>query len=91
MMNYNYLSKPLLYNTGFLPSNSTYIRMKQGLAPQDLASNCYQPKTTLYRVPLQHNQVCNTNNLYPINLPVINYGMKPIPNNSPSLWYIQSP
>jgi hypothetical protein len=36
----NYLTKPKLYNTGYL-LNDTNSRLKQGLMPQDLSSTCF--------------------------------------------------
>ena len=36
----SYLTKPKLYDTGFL-QNYSKLRMKQGLFPQELSSDCY--------------------------------------------------
>ena len=36
----NYLTKPILYNTGYLLSDND-LRLKQALMPQDLSSDCF--------------------------------------------------
>ena len=38
----SYINKPKLYDTGFL-HNSSNIRLKQGLFPQELSSDCFIP------------------------------------------------
>lgn len=36
----SYINAPKLYNTGFI-QNYSNLRLKQGLFPQELSSNCY--------------------------------------------------
>ena len=47
------------YNTGFIHTGETKLRLKQGLLPQNIAnvcSSCYSPcnKWTLYPSPVVH-------------------------------------
>ena len=82
----NYLTKPKLYNTGFL-FNDTDSRIKQGLMPQDLSSNCFYG---INEKKLLINPYYN-NPLFPIRGIYVNYEDKQIPNNSPCLLNIRSP
>ena len=52
-MNTNYTVSPKLYNTGFIPESASVLRIKQGLAAQDISNDCM----------LDSN--CNTFNMYP--------------------------
>lgn len=80
-----------MYTTGFISRpNNTYLRMKQGLMPQELASNCYQP-SLYYPKDLENCQICNNYNLYPIKMPRPDYGKFPYSPNSQCLKYIEAP
>ena len=82
-----------MYRTGFINKNvDTYIRMKQGLPVQELASLYRQPSSKYY---YPHNlnsfQVCNHANMYPLNMPEIYYGVSPVEPDYEALKYIQAP
>lgn len=85
----NYITAPTLYQTGFL-YEQTPIRQKQGLAPQELSGACQQPHTLtgLYSVPLEKRGVFNSDNMYPVNLPEVNYGSGRIPKYCPCAKYV---
>ena len=71
-----YLKAPTLNKLGFFNGNQNdYLRMKQGLMPQNLSSDCYSPPNwTSYDVPVNPKYMCNGINMYPIKLPYPNYG-----------------
>jgi len=49
----NYTVSPKLYNTGFIPESASALRIKQGLAAQDISNNCML------------DNICNPVNMYP--------------------------
>lgn len=87
-----YFKVPNLNTTGFINGNyNDYLRMKQGLMPQNLASDCYSPPDwTNYRVPVQTQYMCNGPNMYPITLPRVNYGSAPPSDSCPCTRYVQT-
>lgn len=64
-----------LYRLGFINANiNDVLRLKQGLMPQNLASDCFSPKDwTNYTVPVNLAFMCNGRNMYPIKLPAVDY------------------
>jgi hypothetical protein len=86
-----YLKAPSLYNTGFIKSNyNDYLRMKQGLMPQNLASDCFSPPDwTSYNVPVEPQYACNGPNMYPVNFYNLSYGNNPPSNACPCTRYVQ--
>lgn len=88
-INYTYLTKPKLYNTGFL-LNDKISRIKQGLLPQTMSNNCYVTSTGIINdTNLLKNPYYN-NQFFPIRMPYVEYGT-PIPDNSLCLRNIASP
>lgn len=85
----NYITAPTLFQTGFL-YDQTPIRQKQGLAPQEFAGACQQPRTLtgLYSVTLEKGVEYNSDNMYPVDLPEVNYGKGSIPKNCPCAKYV---
>ena len=85
-----YLKAPSLYKTGFINSNyNDYLRMKQGMMPQNLASNCYSPPSWFsYNVPVDIEYDCKGPNKYPITFPNVNYGSNPPSNSNPCVRYV---
>ena len=67
-----------MYNTGFIPFNSQKIRLKQGLLPQKIVSDCN--KITLNKCP----------NKYPITYPHP-YPTNPIPMDCPCARFVSPP
>ena len=99
MLNKNYLTKPILYNTGFLLDDKE-LRIKQGLLPQGLSNNCYvninQPiKNEYISRNIEDNNLLKNpyynNVLFPIKQPFVNYGIPPIPYNCPCLRNMRAP
>ena len=99
MLNRNYLTKPILYNTGFLLDEKE-LRIKQGLLPQGLSNNCYvnvnQPINSEYYVSnsISQNLLKNpyyNNVLFPIKQPFVNYGIPTIPYDCPCLRNMRAP
>jgi hypothetical protein len=88
-----YLRPSTLYNTGYINRNyNDYFRMKQGLMPQNLASNCFSPPSSVYyNVPVDTMYQCTGPNLYPIHFPNINYGSFPPSDDDLCTMYVQSP
>ena len=82
-----------MYRTGFInKNNDTYIRMKQGLPPQQLSNDCQQPSyDNYYPQNLKSVEICNSDNLYFINMPPVDYGLKPVPECNEGLKYIRAP
>jgi len=81
-----------MYKTGYInqPLNN-YIRMKQGLSPQEISNYYKQPPTSnYYPIVLNKKQVCNHNNVYFLNMPPTNYGLPPVPPNE-LLRYLEAP
>ena len=74
-MNNIYIKSPNLNKIGFFNGNyNDFLRMKQGLMPQNLSSDCYSPPDwTSYEVPVNVNYMCNGNNMSPIKLPYPDY------------------
>ena len=60
-MNNNYIVPPRLYNTGFIPESASALRIKQGLAAQDISNDCML------------DNKCNTFNMYPAYQPQLRY------------------
>jgi hypothetical protein len=89
-MNCNYLVVSDLQKLGFLPKD-TFLRAKQGLPSQQVSSACFQNNSQNYLQPYLQNEICNQSNMYPIKLPIVNYGMKNIPKNCPCTMYVSSP
>ena len=88
-MEFNYLNRPKLYDTGFL-LNDRISRIKQGLLPQTMSNNCYvTPTGIINETNLLKNPYYN-NPFFPIRMPYVQYG-EPIPDNSLCLRNIQSP
>jgi len=85
-----YLKSPSLYKTGFIdPNYNDYLRMKQGIMPQNLASDCYSPPCNYsYNVPVDKKYSCKGPNKYPITFPDVNYGNKPPSNSSTCVRYV---
>ena len=88
-----YLKAPSLHDTGYINTNyNDYLRMKQGLMPQNLSSNCYSPPTSYsYNVPVDRKYACNGPNFYPITFPNVDYGSDPPANNCGCVKYVLSP
>ena len=85
-----YLKAPSLYKTGYLNSNyNDYLRMKQGLLPQNLASDCYSPPCAYsYNVPVDIEYDWKGPNKYPISFPEVNYGSNPPPDTANCVRYV---
>ena len=86
----NYIVAPKLYNTGFIPPAAAQLRIKQGLAPQDITNACAYtpPDNSSYAgqsVPK------GATGLYPAKQVQMSYGSPEIPNNCPCLDYVQPP
>ena len=60
-MKTNYIVAPRLYNTGFIPESASVLRIKQGLAPQDISNDCIL------------NNTCNIYNMYPAKQTQLRY------------------
>ena len=60
-----YLKAPSLYNTGFINQNyNDFLRMKQGMMPQNLTSDCFSPPDwTKYNIPINKEYSCSGPNL----------------------------
>jgi hypothetical protein len=96
----NYLTKPKLYNTGFLLDDRD-SRIIQGLMPQGLSNNCfvginkdnnnyYYNNYNISRSNLDTNPYYN-NSKFPIKQPFVNYGIQSIPDDCLCLSNIMSP
>ena len=87
-----YLKTPNINKLGFINSNyNDFLRMKQGMMPQNLSSNCYSPPNwNSYNVPVDTNYMCNGYYMYPIKLPDPDYGNKPPSNCCECTRYVQS-
>jgi len=102
MLNRNYLTKPVLYNTGFL-LNDKELRIKQGLLPQGLSNNCYVDVNTnkpanasqSMSYDIEENNLLKNpyynNILFPIKQPYVNYGTPSVPYNCPCLRNMRAP
>ena len=82
----NYLTKPKLYNPGFL-LNDEVSRNKQGLMPQYISNDCF---SCMNEKKLLMNPYYN-NSYFPLRGIYVNYEDKQIPNNSPYLRNISAP
>jgi len=90
----NYLVASKLYNTGFIPFSAASLRIKQGLAPQDITNACAYVAPPAFAYPSQgipSGAKCNQKNLYPAKQSEISYGIPSIPNSCPCLDYIKAP
>lgn len=87
-----YLKNPTINKLGFFNANyNDYLRMKQGLMPQNLSSTCYSPPNWYsYNVPVDTNYMCNGYNMYPIKLPYPDYESTPPSNSCKCTTYVQS-
>lgn len=74
----NYLLIPKNYNTGYLPDNS-YLRIIQGLDPQQIANTCAYINTSTY----------NNTTLKPAQQVQLKYNIPEIPNNCPCAKYLK--
>jgi hypothetical protein len=74
----SYIISPSLFKTGMLP-DTTYLRLKQGLMPQNISNNCMSGGGCL---------PCNKCSLYPSFVPNINYCSPSVPKTCPCLRYI---
>jgi hypothetical protein len=85
-----YLKAPSLHDAGFINSNyNDYLRMKQGLMPQNLASNCFSPPLSYsYNVPVDRKYSCNGPNFYPITFPKVDYESYTPPDNCECVKYV---
>ena len=73
----NYLTKPKLYNLGFL-LNDKESRIKQGLMPQTISSDCFQD---INEKKLRLNPYFN-NPLFPIRGLYVDYNVEPKSSNA---------
>ena len=64
-----------MYKTGYINKTySNYIRMKQGLTPQELSNDCRQPSySNYYPIVLNKYEICNHDNIYFLNMPLLKY------------------
>ena len=87
-----YLKTPYLNKLGYINKNyNDYVRMKQGLLPQSLASNCYTPNIlNNMTVPVSSKYQCNSTNMYPVTLPDVDYGSSYPSNKCACTKYVQS-
>lgn len=85
-----YLKAPSLYNIGFINSNySDFLRMKQGMMPQNLSSDCFSPPNwTSYNIPLDNKYSCNGQNLYPMNFYNLTYNSDSPSDTCPCVRYV---
>ena len=86
-----YLKAPSLYNTGFINKNyNDFLRMKQGMMPQNLTSDCFSPADwTSYNIPVDKRYSCNGPNLYPVNFYDLTYNTDPPSNTCPCVRYVK--
>ena len=96
----NYIVSTNLYNSGGYLRDTTILRLKQGLYPQQISSlgrddgsgNCNSGNNMFYKAPENANGACNSKNLYPINMPNPNYGSTNIvPDDAQCTLYMRSP
>lgn len=93
MSDCNYLKNSSLFATGFL-SNTAKLRIKQGLAPQELSNQCQfvEPGSKKMSDMERAGGVCNNKFLYPFYAPQVNYGpVGHIPTKCACTMFIQPP
>lgn len=99
MIGSTYLNAPKLNKIGFISSNASELRIKQGLDPQTISNVCVyiSPKATAYPtngVPEgAHYDQKNMRDYcrYSSHHTQLNYGIPSIPDNCSCLDYIRSP
>jgi hypothetical protein len=85
----NYLVAPKLYNTGFINPKANELRIKQGLAPQDVSNACdYNTFSELDKYQGTQPNEIHQKRLYPAKQTQLDYGLPQIPDNCPCLDYI---
>lgn len=87
----NYLLVSKQFNTGYLP-DETDLRIKQGLAPQQITNACAYLPPTFTAYPAQgfpYGATCNNAALKPAKQVKWNYGMPEIPDSCPCTKYLQ--
>lgn len=89
----NYLVAPKLYNTGFISPNAAALRIKQGLAPQDISNACayIPPPNSAYLGQTYPTKATYQTGLYPAKQVQMSYDLPEIPDNCPCLDYIRAP
>ena len=95
----NFIVSTNLYNAGGYLKDTTTMRLKQGLYPQQLSSlgrdegfgNCNAENNIFYKSPSNINGACNADNMYPIKLPYSTYGLSCyVPDDAPCTLYVRS-
>jgi len=86
-----YLKAPSLYNTGIINKNyNDFLRMKQGLMPQNLSSDCFSPNNwTSYEVPVKQEFSYTGENKYPVNFYNLTYNSNPPSDMCPCVRYVK--
>lgn len=84
----NYIKITKFFNTGFIAENANDKRVKQGLDSQFISN-----LNINYMKDHKQYELSSFNTpYYPVKAtPLPTYGQKPIPNNCPCTFYIQSP
>lgn len=93
-MSYYIILTPM-YNTGYIQPNSSEMRIKQGLDPQDVANACmyknFNPNI-ISNFNNPNNYVGNSNEtLYPAKQLQMSYNIPGIQDNCECTRYIKSP
>ena len=92
--NPEYLRVSQRYTTGFLP-NDSIARIKQGLAPQNIANACaYVEPTIMVQAAMSGipaGSLCNEQALLPFPSVQMSYGIPSVPENCPCTTYLQAP
>lgn len=82
----NYTLTPNFYNTGFIPTNSDKLRIKQGLDPQSISSVCTYKDLSLENISETRQTLQEHNKrMYPVKQVVVDYGISAISSNNPCL------
>ena len=88
----NYFVPPKLYNTGFINTKANELRIKQGLAPQDISNACNYNSinSNLHKYQKKQTQrdTIYQDRLYPAKQTQLDYGLPQIPDNCPCLDYM---
>lgn len=93
----HYLTETKMFNTGFIPSDSTRARLLQGLTPQNISNlSLYNPDFagrgySACKTNSCMFTACDTQLLYPINSTPLKYGIPSIPDSCPCTAYIKAP
>lgn len=89
MSNYsNYRKIPLQFNVGFLPENAADLRIKQGLAPQNVSSACACVLPVQVSSPCAK---CDQTSMYPAKQVQLSYGIPEVPDGCPCTRYVRAP